>query len=133
MFPLLGSFPDHGSSPTTSKTFAESNRDPFTKLPVPEFELGSSAGTPFPDGQLDAQTDADLGGIGFRASAERQKVTRSGRRSRKKEPTPIIYKPFASAEECELTVKVLRAWTQGKFTSDKLANLGMLDAVMMGL
>jgi hypothetical protein len=133
MFPLLGSFPDHGSSPTASKTFAESNRDPFTKLPVPEFEFGALPGTPFQDGQLEAQTNADLGGIGLSAPAEPQKVTKPARRSRKKEPMPIIYKPFASAEECELTVKILRAWTQGKFTSDKLANLEMLDAVKMGL
>jgi hypothetical protein len=100
--------------------------DPFTKLPVPEFELGALPRAPFSDGQ----TDTDLGGI---APPELEKITRPARRSRKKERTPIIYRPFASAEECELTVKVLRAWAQGKYTCDKLANLGMLDAIIMGL
>jgi hypothetical protein len=107
--------------------------DPFTKHPVPEFELGALPGAPFQYGQLDDLTDVDLGGAAAGKAAEPQKLTRPARRSRKKERAPIAYKPFASTEECELTVKVLRAWTQGKYTSERLANLGMLDAVIMGL
>jgi hypothetical protein len=50
-----------------------------------------------------------------------------------KAPAKVVMRPFASATECELTVKVLRAYCERGIPASQLAGLDMLGALRMGL